>query len=309
MAESKAGRLSTAMQHAFGSAATAWRDGGRWVRWRQQQVFVVERGSGPVLLMLHGFPTSSFDWRGMIDLLASDFRCLALDFPGYGLSDKPSACSYSLFDQADAVEEVAQTLRVSEAHVVSHDMGTSVHCELLARQAGDSGCAFRVQSSTFLNGSMLQWLATMTPFQELLAANASLPQAMEMCTQAVEMYVPGLLAIMQRPDAIGTDDRQAMRELLAYQQGHLRLPALAGYMRERYVHRERWLGALTACRPPMQLVWADGDPIANRAMGQELARMCPAARYTELVGLGHFLLMEDPAAVARAVRLFVAEQV
>ncbi len=153
---------------------------------------------------------------------------------------------------------------------------------------------------------MLQWLARITPFQELLAANATLPRAIEVCRgMSSDLYVPGLQRLMQRPEAITADDAQVMDELLRYQDGHHRLPALAGYMRERYVHADRWLGALEGAVSPMQIVWADGDPIAHVEMGRELARRCPRAQYHELSGLGHFLLFEDPSAVAAKIEAFV----
>lgn len=285
----------------FSPPTSAWLARGRHLDFRGRRVFVVDQGTGPAVLLLHGFPTSGHDWREVADRLRSDFRPVVLDFLGFGLSDKPDDTGYSLFDQADLVEEVARQLGIDRAHVASHDMGTSVHCELLAReQAGRLG--FEVIRSTFLNGSMLQWLAAITPFQELLASNATLPQAMELCATLPEIYVPGLLAIMRHPERISADDQTVLRELLAYRDGHLRLPALAGYMRERYIHRDRWLGALGQARGPVQFVWADGDPIANQAMGQELHRMYPQHGYRELADLGHFLLMEDPPQVAEAIR-------
>ncbi len=152
---------------------------------------------------------------------------------------------------------------------------------------------------------MLQWLASITPFQELLAANATLPQAIEICRQNLAaMYVPSLQKLMQRPEAITAVDAQVMNELLRYQDGHLRLPAIAGYMRERYLHADRWLGALETAPSPVQIVWADGDPIAHVEMGRELARRCPRAKYREVTGLGHFLLMEDSVTVADRIEEF-----
>ena len=55
----------------------------------------------------------------------------------------------------------------------------------------------------------------------------------------------------------------------------------------------------------MQFVWADGDPVANVEMGRALAKEVPQAKYTELPGLGHFLLMEDAPAVAKHIREFI----
>src|SRR5690242_18726337 len=154
----------------FSSPTQAWADSGRFVQAGRHRLFVVERGQGPTLLLVHGFPTSCYDFRAMMERLAPRFRCIAFDLPGYGLSDKPVAYSYSLFQQADALEALMRELAVQSARVVCHDMGTSVLCELLARQ--DEGrLGFAIEHVTFTNGSMLQWLADITPFQKLLANN------------------------------------------------------------------------------------------------------------------------------------------
>ena len=85
------------------------------------------------LLLMHGFPSSSFDWRHVIDALAGERRVVTFDFPGFGLSDKPSGVRYSLFDQADVAEAVVRSLGIERAAVVSHDMGDSIAAELYAR--------------------------------------------------------------------------------------------------------------------------------------------------------------------------------
>jgi pimeloyl-ACP methyl ester carboxylesterase len=110
---------------------------------------------------------------------------------------------------------------------------------------------------------------------------------------------------MKRPECLTEDDIAIMNDLIAYEDGNRRLPALSLYMRERYIHRERWIGALKGA-DPVQFIWADGDPVANVEMGRALAKEVPQATYTELKGLGHLLLMEDPATVAKHVREFIA---
>jgi pimeloyl-ACP methyl ester carboxylesterase len=180
-----------------------------------------------------------------------------------------------------------------------------VHTELLAREQ-EGRLGFRIVSSTFLNGSMLQEMATITPFQKLLASNETLPQAMAISDNMGVNYIDGLKSVMKRFECLTQEDIAVMNDLIAYQEGNRRLPALSLYMRERYIHRERWIGALKEASP-VQFVWADGDPVANVEMGRALAKEVPQAKYTELAGLGHFLLMEDPLAVATLVREFIAE--
>jgi pimeloyl-ACP methyl ester carboxylesterase len=76
-------------------------------------------------------------------------------------------------------------------------------------------------------------------------------------------------------------------------------------MRERYLHKDRWLGALKRTKAPIQIVWAEGDPVANIEMGRAMSREIPQARYTELSGLGHFLIIEGPATVAEHILQFI----
>ena len=289
----------------FSPPTRAWLESGRHVNANGMRVFVHERGTGPSVLLLHGFPTSAYDWRGVIDGLEDGLRCIAPDLLGFGLSDKPEAFSYSLFQQADMIEVLAKGVGLSEAHIVSHDMGTSVHTELLAREL-EGRLGLRALSSTFLNGSMLQDVATITPFQVLMANNATLPQAMAICENMGANYVDGLKAVMKRPECVSAEEAAVMTELMAYQDGNRRIPAISLYMRERYLHKERWISALRDTKAPLQFVWADGDPVANVEVGRGLAKEAPQAKYSELAGLGHFLLMEDPEAVARHIREFIS---
>ena len=284
----------------FSAPTQAWADSGRFVDAGGHRLFVVERGQGPVLLLVHGFPTSSYDFRAMMALLSASYRCIAFDFPGFGLSDKPVAYSYSLFQQADAVEALLRALDVSAASIVCHDMGTSVTCELLARRE-EGRLGFELPHVVFTNGSMLQWLASLTTFQKLLASNETLPQGIELCERIGGVMAGGLRAFTRVPDAISTEDEVVMTELMLHQDGHLRLPALAGYMRERYVNKQRWIGALTRSASIASIVWATEDPIANLAMGRELHALLPNAPYVELEGVGHFLIFEAPERVAAAV--------
>ena len=110
---------------------------------------------------------------------------------------------------------------------------------------------------------------------------------------------------MKRPECLSDEDIAVMNDLIAYQDGNRRLPALSLYMRERYIHRERWIGALKAASP-VQFVWADGDPVANVEMGRALAKEVPQAKYTELAGPRALPADGGPADVAKHVREFIA---
>ncbi|HEX4217517.1 MAG TPA: alpha/beta fold hydrolase [Acidimicrobiales bacterium] len=85
------------------------------------------------LLVLHGFPTSSFDFHLVVDSLAENRRVLLMDMVGYGLSSKPDQ-AYSMDFQADVVMAYTSELGIDRLALLTHDMGDTVGGELLARQ-------------------------------------------------------------------------------------------------------------------------------------------------------------------------------
>src|SRR5262252_6217267 len=102
---------------------------------REWNVFVRTGGAGDWCTLLHGFPTSSFDWHRVWDALAASRRVLAFDFLGFGDSDKPADHAYSLIEQTDLVEALWRAHGVRRTALVAHDYGVSVAQELLARLA------------------------------------------------------------------------------------------------------------------------------------------------------------------------------
>ena len=97
-----------------------------------------DRNQLPWLVCFHGFPTSSWDWHASLPWLQKNHRVLVFDFPGYGLSQKPTDRSYSLLRQLDAAEALLRHLGIRSFDLLAHDMGNSVACELLRRrESGD----------------------------------------------------------------------------------------------------------------------------------------------------------------------------
>ncbi len=116
-----------------------WKNSGQYLKFKEFNVFYKDSlGSGDldkVVLILHGFPSSTFDWYKMWDGMRKNFgRVIAADFLGFGLSDKPRGHSYTMFEQADIMESLMAKLGVKRVHILAHDMGDTVAQELIARQ-------------------------------------------------------------------------------------------------------------------------------------------------------------------------------
>src|SRR5262249_41123740 len=133
-----------------------WKDRGQWFDYLGFEVFYVAQGSGPHLLLVHGYPFSSFDWVHIWPALSERFSLLAPDMLGMGFSAKPSRYNSSAHDHADMHEALLAPLGGQECHVLAHDIGDSVAQELLARHdlAKQTASPFQIKSITWLNGGL-----------------------------------------------------------------------------------------------------------------------------------------------------------
>ena len=279
--------------------AGAWGKSGKYMTIDGHKIFYHDVGEGPVILLLHGHPSSSYDWRGVVEVLKPKARVISFDHLGWGLSDKPEVFSYSLFQLADIAEKVLAKLGVKEAHVVSHDISTSVHTELMARHL-EGSLSFNIQSSMLTNGSILQWISTEPDEQRLAEHNETLFEAIK----GFRTMGPKVKPLLNEVTLGNLSDEtlSMMTELLLRDNGLERLAAQSGYMRERYVHAERWVGAVEKISP-LRIVWAKDDPIANVSIGRELSERAPQAEYVEISGVGHFPNAEAPEEIGKQILL------
>src|SRR5918995_5099617 len=152
---------------ALTARVQAWRERGAGEQVAGHRIHVFRReGAGPLLLLLHGFPSSSYDWRLILDELPG-WAVLAFDCLGFGLSDKPRDHTYTLGEQADIAEELVGRHWDGPVFFVAHDMGTSVATELMARDM-DGELRMDLVGGVLFNGSMIQGAASPTLGQKLL---------------------------------------------------------------------------------------------------------------------------------------------
>jgi haloalkane dehalogenase len=107
----------------FASSAQLYPFDSRWFDSSAGRLHYVDEGRGPAILMCHGNPTWSFLYRQLIRTLQGTFRCIAVDYLGFGLSDRPPGYGYTPAEHAGVVGELVRELDLKELIVMGHDWG------------------------------------------------------------------------------------------------------------------------------------------------------------------------------------------
>jgi pimeloyl-ACP methyl ester carboxylesterase len=255
------------------------------------------------LLVLHGFPTSSFDYAAVLDGLRAGRRVLLFDMLGYGLSDKPDQ-AYTMALQADVAAAFVAALGLDRLALLSHDMGDTVGGELLARRA-EGSWPVEVTQRVVTNGSIYIQQAHLTNGQLLLLGlpdevlQPGVPINAATLTQSLrDTFSPATPLV---PEGWPEDPVPAAAAQIVHADGHLVLPRLIRYIEERRVNEWRFTGAIESDPSPLHVVWGLDDPIAVPSMADTLLAARPDATSVRLERVGHYPMIESPSRFLDAV--------
>jgi pimeloyl-ACP methyl ester carboxylesterase len=276
-----------------------WLQGGHWFEYKNHQIFYRIDGTGEALVLLHGFPTSSWDWHKVWSDLASCYRVICLDFIGFGFSDKPTSYHYSMFDQADLVESLLEYHEIHHYHILAHDIGDTVAQELLARELDRK--KMRIQSCCFLNGGLFPETHRATKVQKLLLSPFGFLISRLLTFQRFAASFSILFPNTTRPAEL---EMQELFELIQHKQGYRVTHKIIRYILERRKYRERWLHAIQQASCPIRLIDGLADPVSGEHMVARFRELIGSSDIIELDGCGHYPQMEMPAKVLDSYRNF-----
>jgi pimeloyl-ACP methyl ester carboxylesterase len=284
-------------------ATDAWERRGTMMDLGGYQVFVVDLAAGSEsgrepLLVLHGFPTSSFDFHLVADGLAADRRVVLFDLVGYGFSDKPDI-AHTVDLQADVAVALTEALDLDRLALLTHDYGDTVGGELLARQT-EGRWPVEIARRVLTNGSIYLAMAQLSAGQQLLASlpDRRLPDG---SPPDPDQLARGLVATFSPDAAVDPEEVAGQVELVVRNGGQTLLPRTIRYLEERRRREGRFTGAIERHPSPLGVVWGADDPIALVAMTDRLRQERPDATVTLLHGVGHFPMVEAPGRFLGAV--------
>ncbi len=256
------------------------------------------------LLLIHGFPTSSYDFAPMWNALRVKYRLVTLDMLGFGFSDKPNHRQHTIHQQADLFESLIKKLELKSFHVIAHDYGVSVAQELLARQLESTG-AGNWRSCSLLNGGLFPETHRALFIQKLMLSPLG-PVINRFA--GFEQFSKSFSRVFGSDTQPTESELREFWEAISFNNGRHVFHNLITYMADRRQHRARWVDALRNSNVPMALINGSVDPVSGAHLVTRYKELnCRLDFLKELPTLGHYPHVEDPKAVTIAILDFLSK--
>ncbi|XP_009881285.1 PREDICTED: mesoderm-specific transcript homolog protein isoform X3 [Charadrius vociferus] len=260
-------------------ALLSWRSSGAYFIYKDQNIFYRDStgavGSSDIVVLLHGFPTSSYDWCKIWEGLTQRFhRVIALDFVGFGFSDKPRPHRYSIFEQASIVEGLVHHLGLHHQRInlLSHDYGDTVAQELLHRYEHNQTGSILINSLCLSNGGIFP-----------------------------ETHYPRFIQKILKDGGLLSPVITRLMNYFFFSRGILQ------YINQRKKHRDRWVGALMSTSVPLHLIYGPLDPVNPHPEFLQLyKKVLPMSTVSVLDDhISHYPQLEDPTGFLNAYLNFI----
>lgn len=261
---------------------------GRYLDIGGQRVHYVDIGSGPALMLIHGWNGSTFSMRRTIPELSGQYRVIAVDLPGYGFSSR-TAPDYSTKAQAAVVSALMDHLGIQQAAVLGHSMGGGVAMRLSLDKPQRIDRLILVSSVTPREIRQARFGFLFRPLMPLIGAALVRRSMIERALRRV-VHDPALVT----PEMVD---------------GYFRPLRVKGHLRSQ-------MAALNARRAeppydpaqitqPVLLLWGEHDRVIPPSTGLALAEQLPNARVALIRAAAHLALEEQPAECNRLIRQFL----
>lgn len=280
--------------------ASQWKSKGEYITVNNQKLFVIDTGLNTtkddekpekIMVILHGYPTSSYDYYKVLPELALHYRVIVHDHLGFGFSDKPLDSSYSLLEQADLALQLWKQLGLKKVTLLAHDYGTSVATEILARDNANE-LDVEIEKLILCNGSMHIELSQLRTIQKLLK-NKWVGNYVAML-MTYPIFKKNLRNVYHDASKVTDKELKDMWNQIEYNQGRKVIHKLSQYINERYTYWDRWIGALKETKIDTKIIWAKNDPVAVAAIADLIATEIPNNQLYWVENTGHFPMLENP---------------
>lgn len=271
------------------------------------RLFYREAGplDAPVIVLLHGFPSSSRMFGALFPLLSSKFHLIAPDFPGFGHSDAPSPANFPYtFDHlADCIRKLLAQLNISRYALYLQDYGGPVGFRLAVLNPEHVTALIIQNAVAHVEGLSEAWAIRKAWWLDREAHEQKIREALLSAQVAQQRHLAGV----SRPELIDPD---------TWSQEHafLMRPGMAGIQldlafdyQSNVAAYPQWQAYLRDSRPPTLVVWGKNDPLFTVAGALAFSREMPDTE-THLLNASHFALDEEPVLIGDLVRHFLGSK-
>jgi haloalkane dehalogenase len=265
----------------------------RFIELSGNVVHYVDEGQGPVLLMLHGNPTWSFVYRDVIPRLSGSFRCVALDYPGFGLSSPAAGYQFHPADHARVVGEFVDRLDLRDVTLVAQDWGGPIGLTAVVQR--------RDRFSALVVGNTWAWPVNGDLHFELFSRFMGGPIGRRLIRH-FNFFVNVMIPAGHRRRRLTAEEMNHYRQALPTPQR--RIPS-AVFPKDIIASvtfladLERGLKALADM--PTLIIWGDADVAFRAKERRRWETLMPRHQTVVLAGAGHYLQSDAPADFANAI--------
>ncbi|MCH7336747.1 alpha/beta hydrolase [Acinetobacter sp. NIPH 2699] len=282
----------------------SWKKTGKYFTFKNFNIFYQysSRPAVNTIFLIHGYPTSSFDWTRVWEQLSEEYQLVAIDLLGLGFSDKPVGHQYSVQDHADQCIALIQYLKLDNVHLVGHDLGVGVIQELLDRQLKKQ-LPHSIQSVVFMNGSLFSEAYRPRIIQKLMA---SFLGHLIVPLISFSVFSKSMLQMFDQHHQPTSSELEQWYKLLNYNYGKKSLVSLNRSIFTRFKYRDRLVNALIHNKVPMLLINGKNDPNSGEHMAVRYRELIPNPQVIEIDECGHWTPWEQPKIVAKEIMCFLA---
>lgn len=270
-----------------------WLKKGNIFNYKDFKIFYRQVGKGDDILIIHGYPFGSYEWQEIISNLSNKYRVTTFDLLGMGFSDKPKNHQYSYKEYCDIVNSLLEFLKISNTHILSHDLGVSVVQELISWDLEQKN-RFQINSIAFVNGSLFIDVYKPRFIQRLLSQTPDFIGkflSKKISKNAIFKSVKSVYGKNTQPTENFLEEQW---EVLNYNNGKQITHLIGRLVFEKKKYLKRWVDGMQKTKIPMCYICGPSDPNSGLHM---------AERYSEIIAnpkiyflsdsIGHWPFLED----------------
>ncbi|MEC9408870.1 MAG: alpha/beta hydrolase [Pseudomonadota bacterium] len=256
--------------------------------------YLIRKGDGPILMLVHGFSANNSTWLQFADKLPDNYYLIAPDLAGHGKSSE--AESYDLERQAERLKALAEHLNLEPFHIVGNSMGGAISAIYAARFPEDVASLILIDSAGLDGENQSQFFAELEKGHNPLIATdeASFEYRMDLILEKQPpLPWPIRPALIRETVERAPLNREIFDDMLA--------------TRERMDQNEMKRMISSNVNMPALIMWGEKDRVLDVSAVAEFKKVIPQAEVKIYPDLGHVPMLEDPSASAETISSFISK--